>query len=124
MLARVQNDLFDIGADLCVPGAAGDRLRVGPATALRLDSEIESLNAELPPLTSFVLPGGTPAAAAAHLARTILRRAERRVVRLASEEVVGEEVIRALNRMSDLLFVLGRRLNAGGDILWVPGGER
>jgi cob(I)alamin adenosyltransferase len=122
ILARMQNDLFDIGADLCVPGVAGNRLRVGAAMAARLEAEIEKVNAGLPPLTSFVLPGGTPAAAHAHLARTIVRRAERRVVRLAAEEVVGAEVVRALNRMSDLLFVLGRRLNAGGDVLWVPGG--
>ena len=122
MLARMQNDLFDIGADLCVPGEAGDRLRVGPAMAARLEAEVAAVNALLPPLTSFVLPGGTAAAAHAHLARTILRRAERRVVRLAAEEAVGAEVLRALNRMSDLLFVLGRRLNAGGDVLWVPGG--
>ncbi len=123
ILARVQNDLFDIGADLCVPGEAGDRLRVGAAMAARLEAETEAINAGLPPLSSFVLPGGTPAAAHAHLARTVVRRAERRVVRLAAEDTVGAEVIRALNRMSDLLFVLGRRLNAGGDVLWVPGGQ-
>ncbi len=123
ILARMQNDLFDIGADLCVPGEAGDRLRVGTAMAARLEAETEAVNAGLPPLTSFVLPGGTPAAAHAHLARVTVRRAERRVVRLAAEEVVGGEVVRALNRMSDLLFVLGRRLNAGGDVLWVPGGQ-
>ena len=122
MLARVQNDLFDIGADLCVPGAAVDRLRVSGAMVDRLDAEAAAINAGLPPLTSFVLPGGTPAAAHAHLARTIVRRAERRVVRLAGEDVVNGEVVRALNRMSDLLFVLGRRLNAGGDVLWIPGG--
>ncbi len=124
ILARMQNDLFDVGADLCVPGEAGERLRVGPAMTARLDAETEAMNAGLPPLTSFVLPGGTPAAAHAHLARTIVRRAERRVVRLAAEQAVGAEVIRALNRMSDLLFVLGRRLNAGGDVLWVPGGPQ
>ncbi len=124
MLARVQNDLFDIGADLCVPGVAGNRLRVGAAMAARLEAEIAAVNAGLPPLTSFVLPGGTPAAAHAHMARTILRRAERRVVRLSAEEAVGGGIVPALNRMSDLLFVLGRRLNAGGDVLWVPGGQR
>ena len=123
ILAGLQNDLFDIGADLCVPGEAGARLRVGPAMAARLEAEIEAMNAGLPPLASFVLPGGTPAAAHAHLARTIVRRAERCVVRLAAEEAVGAEVVRALNRMSDLLFVLSRRLNAGGDVLWVPGGQ-
>jgi cob(I)alamin adenosyltransferase len=122
MLARVQNDLFDIGADLCVPGEAGDRLRVPAAMADRLEAETEAMNAALPPLTSFILPGGTPAAAHAHLARTIARRAERRVVALSHAEPVNPEVVRALNRVSDLLFVLGRRLNAGGDVLWVPGG--
>ena len=122
VLAAVQNDLFDIGADLCVPGEAGERLRVTAAMAERLDAATQAMNAALPPLTSFVLPGGTPAAAYAHLARTIVRRAERRVVRLSHDEAVGAEVVRALNRMSDLLFVLGRRLNAGGDVLWRPGG--
>ena len=122
MLGRMQNDLFDIGADLCVPGAAGDRLRVSAALVERLETEVAAMNAALAPLASFVLPGGTPAAAHAHLARTVLRRAERRVVRLAQDEVVNPEVVRALNRMSDLLFVLGRRLNASGDVLWMPGG--
>jgi cob(I)alamin adenosyltransferase len=125
MLARLQNDLFDIGADLCVPGEAGDRLRVTAAMADRMEAEAASLNEGLSPLTSFILPGGTPAAAHAHLARTIVRRAERRVVRLALEEAVNGEVIRALNRMSDLLFVLGRHLNQGaGDVLWRPGATR
>jgi cob(I)alamin adenosyltransferase len=123
ILARVQNDLFDIGADLCVPGEAGDRLRVKAAMAARLEAEVEALNEALPPLRSFILPGGTPAAAHAHLARTIVRRAERLVVKLAAEEAVNPEVVKALNRLSDLLFVLGRHLNgAGGDVLWVPGG--
>jgi cob(I)alamin adenosyltransferase len=121
MLARLQNDLFDIGADLCVPGEAGDRLRVPASMAERLEAEVADINAGLPPLTSFVLPGGTPAAAHAHLARVMVRRAERRVVKLAQGEVVNPEIVRALNRMSDLLFVLGRRLNQG-DVLWVPGG--
>ncbi len=121
MLARMQNDLFDIGADLCVPGEAGTRLRVGAAMADRMDAEVALVNAGLPPLTSFVLPGGTPAAAHAHLARTVVRRAERRVVQLAAQSAVNCEVVRALNRMSDLLFVLGRRLNTAGDVLWVPG---
>ncbi len=122
MLARMQNDLFDIGADLCVPGQAGDRLRVSAAMAARLEAEVAEANAGLPALTSFVLPGGTPAASYAHLARTMVRRAERLVVHLAHEEEVNPEVVRALNRMSDLLFVLGRRFNEGGDVLWVPGG--
>lgn len=124
ILARLQNDLFDIGADLCVPGEAGDRLRVRATMVERLDTETDEINAALAPLTSFILPGGTPAAAHAHLARTTLRRAERRVVQLSHTEAVNPEVIRALNRMSDLLFVLGRQLNAGGDNLWVPGGTK
>jgi len=124
MLARAQNDLFDIGADLCVPGEAGNRLRVTAALANRLEAETDALNTHLAALQSFILPGGTPAAAHAHLARTIIRRAERRVVHLAEQETVNPDVIRALNRMSDFLFVLGRYLNVGaGDVLWVPGGN-
>jgi cob(I)alamin adenosyltransferase len=123
ILGRIQNDLFDIGADLCVPGEAGDRLRVKAAMAARLEAEVDALNEGLPPLQSFILPGGTPAAAHAHLARTIVRRAERLVVKLGVDEAVNPEVVRALNRLSDLLFVLGRHLNgAGGDVLWIPGG--
>jgi cob(I)alamin adenosyltransferase len=126
MLARVQNDLFDVGADLCVPGTGGDRLRLTDAAAARLEAEVALVNAALPTLTSFVLPGGTPAAAQAHLARTIVRRAERRVVTLAHVESVNPEVIRYLNRLSDYLFVLGRRFNANGtgDVPWVPGAHR
>ena len=124
MLARIQNDLFDVGADLCLPGAAGERLRVTDAPNLRLEAEVAAMNAALPALASFVLPGGTPAAAHAHLARTVVRRAERLVVRLAREEEVNAAVIRLLNRLSDHLFVLGRRLNPGGDVQWVPGANR
>ncbi len=124
MLARVQNDLFDVGADLCVPGAAGERLRVTDAPSVRLEAEVAAMNAALPALTSFVLPGGTPAAAHAHLARTVVRRAERLVVRLSREEEVNTAVIRLLNRLSDHLFVLSRRLNPGGDVQWVPGANR
>lgn len=126
MLARIQNDLFDIGADLCVPGAAGDRLRMTDAPSLRLEAEVSAMNAVLPKLASFVLPGGTPAAAYAHLARTITRRAERRVVSLARTEEVNPAVVRYLNRLSDHLFVIGRRLNdnAARDVLWVPGANR
>jgi cob(I)alamin adenosyltransferase len=126
MLARIQNDLFDVGADLCVPGAAGDRLRLTDAPSLRLEAEVAAMNATLPALSSFVLPGGTPAAAHAHLARTLVRRAERRVVALSHVEEVNPAVIRYLNRVSDHLFVLGRRLNGNGagDVLWVPGGNR
>ena len=123
LVARLQNDLFDLGADLCVPGVA-DGLRVTAAQSARLDAEVAALNAGLPPLRSFVLPGGTRAAAAAHLARTLARRAERTVVALAAAEPVNAEAVRYLNRLSDLLFVLSRRLNAGGDVLWVPGASR
>ncbi|NOG69073.1 cob(I)yrinic acid a,c-diamide adenosyltransferase [Roseicella sp. DB1501] len=128
MLARIQNDLFDLGADLCMPGdgerEGGERLRVTAAQCLRLEQEIAALNARLPPLRSFVLPSGSPAAAAAHLARTLARRAERRAVTLAAAEALNPEVVRYLNRLSDHLFVLSRHLNGdgAGDVLWVPGG--
>ena len=124
MLARIQNDLFDVGADLCVPGEAGERLRVTDAPNIRMEAEVKAMNEALPPLTSFILPGGTPAAAHAHLARTVVRRAERLVVHLAREEEVNPAVIRLLNRLSDHLFVLGRRLNPGGDVQWTPGANR
>ena len=124
MLARIQNDLFDVGADLCVPGDAGQRLRVTDAPSARLEAEVAAMNAALPALESFILPGGTPAAAHAHLARTVVRRAERLVVALARAEEVNPAVIRFLNRLSDHLFVLGRRLNPGGDVLWTPGANR
>lgn len=124
-LGRIQNDLFDVGADLCVPGAAGDRLRLTDAPSATLEAEIATLNAALAPLTSFVLPGGTLASAHAHVARTITRRAERLVVALAAAETVNPAVIRYLNRLSDYLFVLARHLNQpGGDVQWVPGANR
>lgn len=126
MLARIQNDLFDIGADLCRPGIAADGLRVTDAPAARLEEELAALNAGLPPLQSFVLPAGTAAAAHAHLARTIVRRAERLAVALARAESVNPAVLRVLNRLSDHLFVLARWLNGKGtkDVLWVPGAGR
>ena len=126
MLARVQNDLFDVGSDLCVPGAAGDRLRLTDAPSVRLEAEVLAMNAGLAPLDSFILPGGSPAAAYAHLARTVVRRSERLVVALARQEDVNPAVIRFLNRLSDHLFVLGRALNANGaaDVKWVPGANR
>lgn len=134
MLARVQNDLFDAGADLCIPGEGGDgqradasrrRLRLTDAPSVRLEAEIAAMNKDLPPLTSFILPGGTAAAAHAHLARTLVRRAERQVVALAGAEPVNPALIRFLNRLSDHLFVLGRKLNgAGREVLWVPGANR
>ena len=123
MLARIQNDLFDVGADLSVPGEDGSRLRMTDAPVLRLEAEVEAMNASLPKLTSFVLPGGTEGAARAHMARTIVRRAERDVVRLASEQNVTPALLRYVNRLSDHLFVLARVLNGNGaaDVLWVPG---
>ena len=128
MLARIQNDLFDAGADLCVPQteATRERLRLTEAPILRLEAEVEAMNETLPPLTSFILPGGTAAAAAAHHARTVVRRAERLVVTLAAVEAVNPALVRYLNRLSDHLFVLGRALNENGaaDVLWVPGANR
>ena len=127
MLARVQNDLFDLGADLCAPedGRRGDdRLRVAPAQVTRLENEIDAMNEGLKPLTSFILPGGTPTAAYLHLARTIIRRAERLMVELAETEKVGEAALQYANRLSDHLFVASRYANAGDDVLWVPGANR
>lgn len=123
MLARIQNDLFDLGADLCVPGEGGDRLRLTAAPLERLEAEVETMNAMLAPLTSFILPGGTAAAAHAHLARVTVRRAERRVIGV---EALNPLVRRYLNRLSDHLFVLARVLNENGasDVLWVPGANR
>jgi len=135
ILARVQNDLFDLGADLCSPdtggrgrGPDGTRLAVSEAQVGRLEAEIDVLNAELAPLRSFVLPGGSPAAAHLHLARTICRRAERLAVELSDKagESVSSAVLKYLNRLSDLLFVVSRAQNGNGaqDVLWVPGQNR
>ena len=132
MLGRIQNDLFDLGADLATPEgdapAARERLRIVDAQVERLEREIDELNAELAPLRSFVLPGGTPAAAALHLARTVCRRAERLMVELAADraERVGGPALRYVNRLSDFLFVAGRHVNDKGarDVLWVPGQNR
>jgi cob(I)alamin adenosyltransferase len=129
MLVRIQNDLFDLGADLCVPDTGKDLgyppLRMMPKQAERLEREIDELNAELQPLRSFVLPGGHPAAAYLHLARTVSRRAERLIVELAREpqERVSEAVLAFVNRLSDFFFVASRWANARGpgDQLWVPG---
>jgi cob(I)alamin adenosyltransferase len=126
MLARIQNDLFDLGADLCTPegGRRGaGALRIVASQVKRLETEIDRMNAELAPLTSFVLPGGSPASSYLHLARTVTRRAERLVCALAAAEPVNPEAIKYLNRLSDHLFVLGRRLNdnGAGDVLWRPG---
>jgi cob(I)alamin adenosyltransferase len=131
MLMRIQNDLFDLGADLCAPERADkprERLRLLDTQTERLELEIDRLNAELAPLTSFVLPGGTPAAAHLHLARTICRRAERLIVELAGKpgESVSAAVVKYVNRLSDFLFVAARHANAkgAGDVLWVPGQNR
>jgi cob(I)alamin adenosyltransferase len=129
MLARIQNDLFDLGADLCTPEdgrRAAGALRIQASQVARLEQEIDALNAALKPLDSFVLPGGTPAAAHLHLARTVTRRAERLVVALAAREVVNPEAVKYLNRLSDHLFVLSRHVNdkGAGDVLWTPGANR
>lgn len=126
-LALIQNDLFDLGADLCRPGDDdGSALRVADSQVDRLEVEIDAMNEHLSPLTSFVLPGGTPTAAQLHVARTTSRRAERLVVELADQEVVRSAAIRYLNRLSDFLFVASRYANERGarDVLWVPGANR
>jgi cob(I)alamin adenosyltransferase len=131
MLARIQNDLFDLGADLSYPDEAKDargRLAVTDAQVERLEIEIDALNRDLQPLRSFVLPGGTPAASFLHLARTLSRRAERLMVALASRpnEPIGPPALRYINRLSDFLFVAARYANDKGraDVLWVPGQNR
>ncbi|WP_431860044.1 cob(I)yrinic acid a,c-diamide adenosyltransferase [Azospirillum sp.] len=129
MLARVQNDLFDLGADLCTPEEADPKyppLRILDSQVDRLEREIDAMNETLAPLTSFILPGGSPAAAHLHLARTVVRRAERLMTELALHEPVNPAAIKYANRLSDHLFVLSRRLNGNGaaDVLWVPGGNR
>jgi cob(I)alamin adenosyltransferase len=129
MLGRVQNDLFDLGADLCIPSTSrrsGGALRVTESQVERLEREIDAMNAKLAPLTSFVLPGGTPAAAHLHLARTVVRRAERLIVELAEQESVGAAALKYVNRLSDHLFVASRYVNDRGakDVLWVPGANR
>ena len=133
MLGRIQNDLFDLGADLCAPERADvpptrERLRVSDAQIKRLEAEIDTMNANLTPLRSFVLPGGTAAAAALHVARTVCRRAERAMVELAGlpGEQVSPPALKYVNRLSDLLFVASRYVNDLGkeDVLWVPGQNR
>jgi cob(I)alamin adenosyltransferase len=135
MLVRIQNDLFDLGADLCAPArdsASGaperERLRMSQSQTARLESEIDGMNAELTPLRSFVLPGGSPGAAALHVARTVCRRAERSMVELANipGEHVSPHALTYINRLSDLLFVASRYVNDLGknDVLWVPGQNR
>jgi cob(I)alamin adenosyltransferase len=127
LLRSIQNDLFDVGADLCVPQppdeVLGAKLRVRAEQATRLESAIDRLNDTLSPLASFVLPGGRPTAAWCHLARTVCRRAERDVITLARQETINPQTIIYLNRLSDLLFVLARVYNNQGrdDVLWQPG---
>lgn len=131
-LGRVQNDLFDLGADLCVPDRGQkpkfEPLRVSDEQVVRLETEIDEMNAELNPLKSFILPGGSPASAALHVARTVSRRAEREMVALAAlpEEPVSAAAMKYINRLSDFLFVAGRYVNDRGksDVLWVPGQNR
>jgi cob(I)alamin adenosyltransferase len=132
MLSRIQNDLFDLGADLSVPDTGKkldyEPLRIIAAQTARVEADIDRLNKDLKPLKSFILPGGSPAAAALHLARTVTRRAERLMVALAQVpgENVNREGIKYINRVSDLLFVAGRVVNDNGnaDVLWVPGQNR
>jgi len=135
ILARLQNDLFDLGADLATPNTEEDEnssfqpLRILPEQVTRIEQEIDILNADLTPLTSFVLPGGEPAAAFLHLARTIMRRAERNLIRLSDErdaDKINEVTKSYINRASDLLFVAGRVANKNGsaDVLWQPGATR
>jgi cob(I)alamin adenosyltransferase len=129
MLGRIQNDLFDLGADLCTPESgrrAAGALRISAVQTERLENEIDTMNAALRPLDSFILPGGTAAAAHLHLARTVTRRAERLISQLADSDQVNPEALKYLNRLSDHLFVLGRRINDNGgkDVLWVPGANR
>jgi len=129
MLGRIQNDLFDLGADLCTPEdgrRAAGALRIVASQVERLEHEIDAMNAGLRPLDSFILPGGTQAAAYLHLARTVTRRAERLVCALSETEQVNPEAVKYLNRLSDHLFVLGRRVNDNGarDVLWQPGATR
>lgn len=130
LLREIQNDLFDVGADLCLPQPKDEKpdavLRVQHDQATRLESAIDHFNAPLQPLRSFILPGGSRAAAWCHLGRTVCRRAEREVVALSHAEHVNPQVVIYLNRLSDLLFVLARVCNANGqdDVLWVPGKAR
>lgn len=128
MLARIQNDLFDLGGDLCVPeeGAPEWALRITTAQVERLESEIDAMNAGLSPLKSFILPGGTPLAAHLHHARTVVRRAERLIADLADHETINPQALIYANRLSDHLFVLARVANDNGaaDVLWVPGANR
>lgn len=126
ILNRIQNDLFDVGADLCMPDLAESALRIAPQQVEWLETQIDNLNKALAPLNSFVLPGGSPSAAYLHMARTIVRRAERDIVALNENFPLNLNIIKYINRLSDLLFVMARTENQNGldDILWVPGANR
>jgi cob(I)alamin adenosyltransferase len=129
MLERIQNDLFDLGADLATPGDdfnSDQALRTKTSQTARLEAEIDAMNADLKPLTSFILPGGTPASAHLHHARTVVRRAERIMVAAAETQPINPEAIKYINRLSDHLFVMARKLNDNGkaDVLWTPGANR
>jgi cob(I)alamin adenosyltransferase len=125
-LQRIQNELFDLGADIATPGEVEGALRITGGQVERLEREIDAMNANLEPLRSFILPGGSPAVAALHLARTVARRAERSAVALSNTEQVNPTALAYLNRLSDLLFVAARFVAAkqGGDVLWQPGATR
>ena len=129
VLERIQNDLFDLGADLCTPHDgrhAKGALRISEEQVRRLETEIDAMNAQIAPLTSFILPGGSPAAAHLHMARTVIRRAERMMTGLAEVEEVNQEAVKYANRLSDHFFVMARRMNDNGkaDVLWTPGANR
>ncbi len=132
LLASIQNDLFDLGADLATPisddasSQSEDGLRILPQQVHRLEQQLDALNADLAPLSSFVLPGGTPPAAYLHLARTVCRRAERHVVQLSEQTAINPPALHYLNRLSDLLFVAARWCNDQGhnDVIWQPGANR
>jgi cob(I)alamin adenosyltransferase len=125
-LLSIQNELFDLGADVATPGNVEGALRIVPGQVARLEIEIDEMNATLEPLTSFILPGGSPAVAALHLARTVVRRAERTAVALNEAEPLNPHLLAYLNRLSDHLFVAARfvAMKAGGDVLWQPGATR
>ncbi|MEO5773484.1 MAG: cob(I)yrinic acid a,c-diamide adenosyltransferase [Sphingomicrobium sp.] len=125
-LVRIQNELFDLGADVATPGEIEGALRIVPEQVARIEIDIDDLNAELPALTSFILPSGSAGVSALHLARTVVRRAERAAVALNEEESLNPHLLAYLNRLSDFLFVAARHLAAseGGDVLWQPGATR
>ena len=125
-LRAIQNELFDLGADIATPGEVEGALRIVASQVERLEAEIDAMNADLEPLTSFILPGGSPAAASLYLARAVARRAERAAVALHEDEPINPEALAYLNRLSDHLFVLARHVarSSGGDILWQPGATR